>query len=344
MSLLNEMLHDLAKQKHTKHAMPLFMPALPQRRGRSNKIILLFCLFVIAFVFYCFLFNKHVEKMSVKTAKSTSKTEGIILNTEINSEPIVQQTPEAVVILPEPVNLISYIEPVTSSISQRAAIQLPGVEDKLNNWVDNQGEPSSIGVNKVYTPQTIEEWHDAQLNKALQAIDKGFDEEAITLLQEILVKVPNASDVRENLASLYLTYGSFAQATEVVNEGLRYAPADAALITIKARIFLDQGKARDAISLLSKYRPPMMSYPDFYGTLAAALQSVGRVRESGSLYQSLIQVDPNDGRYWLGYAIALEHNNKANQAIEAYIRASQNPDSDPTVRDYAENRLKVLQG
>lgn len=88
----------------------------------------------------------------------------------------------------------------------------------------------------------------------------------------------------------------------------------------------------------------MMSYPDFYGTLAAALQSVGRVLEAGSLYRSLIQVDPNDGRYWLGYAIALEHNNKANQAIAAYIRASQNPDSEPTVRDYAENRLKILQG
>lgn len=343
MSLLNEMLHDLAKQKHANQAIPLFMPTLPQNGGRSKKIILLFCFFVIAVVFYFFLFNKHTE-MNIKKVESTYKTKEILLNTEINSENMIQQTPAAAVILPEQVNLISYIEPLTSSTSQRVAIQLPGAKDRLNDWVDNQGEPSSTGVNKVYAPQTIEEWHDAQLNKALQAIDKGFDEEAIALLQEILVKVPNASDVRENLASLYLTYGNFAQAAEVVNEGLRYAPADAALITIKARILLDEGKASDAISLLSKYRPSMMSYPDFYGTLAAALQSVGRVLEAGSLYQSLIQVDPNDGRYWLGYAIALEHNNKANQAIAAYIRATQNPDSDPTVRDYAENRLKVLQG
>ena len=87
-----------------------------------------------------------------------------------------------------------------------------------------------------------------------------------------------------------------------------------------------------------------MSYPDFYATLAAAFQSEGRILEAGNLYRSLIQVDPQDGRYWLGYAIALEHNKKLNQAIEAYNRASQSPETDPTVLDYAEKRLKVLQG
>ena len=40
----------------------------------------------------------------------------------------------------------------------------------------------------------------------------------------------------------------------------------------------------------------------------------------------------------------LEHNKKLNQAIEAYNRASQNPDSESEIRDYAERRLKALQG
>ncbi|PWY55359.1 hypothetical protein DGG96_12060 [Legionella qingyii] len=339
MSLLNEMLHDLAKQKHTKQATPLFMPVPLRNKGASKKILL--GLALVTLTLFLFLLHKHSAKMNVQATQSVPEAEINSFDATIKLEPIVQA---AVTTVSEPVKRVSYIEPLASVASQRVAIQLPVATDALSNWVDNQSEPSAAVVNKVYTPQTLEEWHDAQLNKALEAIDKGFDQEAITLLREILTRVPNASDVRENLASLYLTYGDFAHAAEIVNEGLRYTPADTALITIKARLFLDQGKAMEAINLLSKYRPSMTSYPDFYGTLAAALQSEGRILESGSIYRSLIQIDPNDGRYWLGYAIALEHNNKMNQAIEAYLRASQNPESEPTVRDYAENRLKVLQG
>ncbi|QMT61222.1 lipopolysaccharide assembly protein LapB [Legionella sp. PC997] len=339
MSLLNEMLHDLAKQKHTKPVTPLYMPVPLRNNGVSKKILL--GLTLVAFTMFLFLLHKHFAKKNIKPQQSVHQAEINRLDATIKMEPIVEA---AVTSAPEPIYLVSYIEPLASAASQRVAFQAPIATDAVSNGVDNQGVPSSSAVNKVYTPQTLEEWHDAQLNKALEAIDKGFDEEAISLLRGILVRIPNASDVRENLASLYLTYGDFAQASEIVNEGLRYAPADTALITIKARLFLDQGKAIEAISLLSKYRPSIMSYPDFYGTLAAALQSEGRTLEAGSLYRSLIQVDPNDGRYWLGYGIALEHSNKINQAIEAYLRASQNPDSDPSVRDYAENRLKVLQG
>ncbi|WP_454782887.1 tetratricopeptide repeat protein [Legionella sp. WA2022007384] len=341
MSLLNEMLHDLAKQKQTRPVTPLYMPVPLRNKGASKKILL--CLALVAFTLFLFLLHKHSSKINLTTPPSVPETKINNADVTINPEPIIQAAVSAV---PESVILESYLEPFASAASQHVAIQAPIAPDTLSTRVDNQGEPpvTIAAVNKVYTPQTLEEWHDAQLNKALEAIDKGFDQEAITLLREILIRVPNASDVRENLASLYLTYGDFAQASEIVNEGLQYAPADTALITIKARLFLDQGKAKEAINLLSKYRPSIMSYPDFYGTLAAALQSEGRTLEAGSLYRSLIQIDPNDGRYWLGYAIALEHSNKVNQAIEAYLRASQNPDSDPTVRDYAENRLKVLQG
>ena len=238
---------------------------------------------------------------------------------------------------------------MSSPYSFRVALQLPASEDEpFNDWADTQNEiqnePLTSSVNKVYTPLTLEEWHDAQLNKAIKAIEDGFDERAVEILEAILIKMPNAVDVRENLASLYLSFGDYARTTRIVSEGLKYSPADAALITIKARLLLDQGKAEEAIKLLSGFRPALSSYPDFYGTLAAALQSEGRVMEAGSLYKALIQVDPDNGQYWLGYGISLEHNHKLNQAIEAYTKAIQNPDSDPSVRNYAENHLKTLQG
>ncbi len=338
MSLLNEMLHDLARQKPSKQITPLLTPAFTPNKSQSSQKILLLCLTLIALICSLFLFNKHVALKNIIITKSIPETEKDAIDTN--------NIPQPHTLVPsEPVTLISYIEPLTSAASLRVAIELPiPMPDTLNNWPESQNELSAMPVNKVYTAPTIEEWHDAQLNKALQAIDRGFDAQAIAFLQEILLKIPNASDVRENLALLYMSIGDFTHTAEVINEGLKYSPTDAALITVKARLFLDQGKATEAIKLLTGYRPSMTSFPDFYGTLAAALQSEGRILEAGNIYRSLLQVDPDDSRYWLGYAIALEHNHKANQAIEAYVRASQNPDSDPTVRDYAENRLKALQG
>lgn len=341
MSLLNEMLHDLAKQKHAKQVTPLYIPALHPSRSKSSKGIFLLILAVFTFIFYWWLSSQHPQKADIRTVPNASE-ENASIPAPMYFETI--QEPPAAIPPSMPVQLVSYIEPLTSPASQRVAIPLPVVANVSNDWIANQEEPSSSVVNKVYASQTLEEWHDEQFNKALQAIDKGLDEQAIVILQAILVKVPNATDARENLASLYLVYGDFAHATEVVDEGLKYSPANVSLITIKARLLLDQGKTLAAIGLLSKHRPSIMSYPDFYATLAAAFQSEGRILEAGNLYRSLIQIDPKDGRYWLGYAIALEHNNKLNQAIEAYNRASQSPETDPTVLDYAEKRLKVLQG
>lgn len=252
----------------------------------------------------------------------------------------------------QPVNMVSYIEPVDSPFSTFTVLDL---DEGTNDWADNQdlnewnevlegASTSAVKINKVYTPQTLDEWRNAELNKALKAVDEGFDAEAIVILQKVLEKIPTASDVRENLAVLYLYNNDYVNADKMVNEGLKYAPANAALITIKARLSLDQGKADLAVKLLSHYKPSMNVYPDYYGTFAAALQSQGRIVEAGSIYKALLQVEPNNGQYWLGYAIALEHNNKANEARQAYLQASQKADSDPSIREYAEDRLKTLQG
>jgi MSHA biogenesis protein MshN len=343
MSLLNEMLHDLAKQKSSRQLPPKLNPASSSSKNARRAIIILCGFALMLFGLTVLLINRTTALNTVTVAENKQVIRNnvpkidVVAGSEVNSLPT------------EHINVSSYIEPLSSLASLRVALQYPAFEEEpVNEWVDTQdeiqNEPITESVNKVYPPLTLEEWHDAQFNKALKAIDDGFDVRAVEILEAILVKMPGAVDVRENLASLYLSFGDYARTTRTVTEGLKYSPSDAALITIKARLLLDQGKSEEAIKLLSGFRPTLSSYPDFYATLAAALQSEGRVMEAGSLYKSLIQVDPDNGQYWLGYGISLEHNHKSNQAIQAYVKAIQNPDSDPSVRSYAEIRLKTLQG
>lgn len=341
MSLLNDVLHNLAKQETSRQRTPILNPASSPAGNARMVIIILASFALVLFVIILLILTRQTTLKTIKVTENKHAIKQNVSKTDVVSSD-VKASPR------ENINNSSYIEPMSSQASFREALQLPESEDELlNDWVDTQDEihsESLSSVNKIYAPLTLDEWHDAQLNKALKAIDEGFDERAVEILEAILIKIPNAVDVRENLASLYLSFDDYASTTRVVTEGLKYSPADAALITIKARLLLDQGKAEAAIKLLSGFRPSLRSYPDFYGTLAAALQSEGRVMEAGSLYKALIQVDPDNGQYWLGYGISLERNHKSNQAIEAYSKAIQNPESDPSVRNYAEIRLKTLQG
>ena len=107
---------------------------------------------------------------------------------------------------------------------------------------------------------------------------------------------------------------------------------------------MGQDKTKAAIRLLKNDHPSMTAHPDYYATLALALQSKGKISEAGTYYKSLIKVDPNNGKYWLGYAVSLEYDNRKEQAINAYQRASQNATTELAVKSYAEDRLNVLQG
>lgn len=325
MSLLNEMLHDLANQKPSQQIAPTLKPVLLKTSNKLIKKWVLFGFVCVFFIFVGFVFSKKLSQFSAKKQKLQVSTAS------------VQKTKTQIIkkVRVEPAQ-ISYVEPLASAASQRTVLT-----DSNQGALENQLASS---INKVYTPQTTKEWHDALLDKSLKAINQGFDEKAIKILQEIVAKIPNASTARENLASLYLSDGDYVHAEEVLNEGLAYAPVDPTFLAMKARLFLDQNAATKAIKLLSHHHPAISKYPDYYATLAAAYQSNGQILEAGALYRSLLQLDPNNGQYWLGYAIFLEHNNKLNQAIEAYVRASKDQETEISVRDYAENRLKILQG
>lgn len=321
MSLLNEMLHDLAKQKSTNAAAPSLTAALSQtEKKKINPFILGGTGLVLVLAFGMMLKPKSETPQVVKKIQEDS-----LIAT--NSVPKGSKK-----LAPLPTALVSSINNPKPEIAKTSSPK--------NIAADAQAVASE---NNVYHPP-LERWRDSELNKATQAMNQGHVKQAKVILQEILTKEPSSVTAREKLATIYLGYGDYANASKILNAGLEYAPEDPALFNIKAKILLGQGKTKDAIELLKSDHPSMMSYPDYYATLASALQTKGLISEAGTYYKSLIKVDPSNGTYWLGYAVALEYDNKTSQAINAYKRARQSPTSELAVRDYAHERLKILQG
>lgn len=199
-------------------------------------------------------------------------------------------------------------------------------------------------VNEKLVSYSREDWYEEHINSALEAIQEGNDQRAIDILSLVITEFPTSVEARENLAMLYISHNELSNAYEVLDDGLNREPRNVRLIAIKARLLAEQGSNSAALALLEQFNPDINTLPDYYALMAAVLESLGRSNEAGSLYQALTRVDPNNGQYWLGLGMALEHKHANLQAIEAYRRASESDGSRATIRAFAENRLRTLQG
>ena len=323
MSLLNEMLRDLDK-KDAKRPTILLMPALNRPWvGTWPKIVCAFAVMsLLSFLTYCLTYSYwHTKPITsepkIKPVKFISMLEPVPQLTN----PVAPTTPET-----NP-DIASYSEPVNPSLND-----------------ENRLDPETASINKKMANLTPEEWHDEQLNKALEAMQDGADERAITLLELILTQFPASIEARENLAAIYISYEELDKADQILDEGMKYEPHNLRLTTMKSRILVAQGKHEAALKLLEQFKPDINKAPDYYGLLAAIFEALGRMNEAGSLYQTLVKIEPSNGQYWLGFGMALENKQARQQAIDAYKRASQSDNIQPSVRYYAEDRLKILQG
>jgi MSHA biogenesis protein MshN len=205
-------------------------------------------------------------------------------------------------------------------------------------------DETELSLNEENINEKSEAWYDEHLNQALEAIQEGEDPRAIDLLTGILQKFPASVEARENLAALYFSHGTLSKASDVVEEGLAFEPNNLRLSLLQARVYVEQSQPQKALKTLEQFKPTIQKVPEYYALLAAVFEALGRTDEAGTVYQNLIQIDPNNGQYWLGLGVALENKRSFQQAIEAFRRAAQSDNLQLSARNYAENRISNLQG
>lgn len=314
MSLLNEMLHDLAKNKPSNQSRPLLTASLSQQQSKGKKLYLLAGLGLILLLFLAFQLKTLFQPKAAETSKKEEPHFNALKNTVPPSQ-LALSSPE-ILLEPTPAQAPKAAKPVLVK---------------------------KVSVNSVnYKKQVIS--LESEMDRALLSIKNGDLNDAKACLQSIIAKDPSEIKAREHLASIYLTYGHFEHAMRELEEGLEYAPDNPKLITLKARVLIKQGLADEAIALLKNDHPSIASHPEFYATLAFALETQGHNAEASSYYKSLTKLDPNNGRYWLGYGLALEKSKQKDLAIDAYKRASQTKGTALAVRQKANHQLETLLG
>lgn len=189
---------------------------------------------------------------------------------------------------------------------------------------------------------TLEQQDRSASQSAVALVQSGRLIEAYDKLLTFLAANPEAHVSRETLATILLAQQEHAQATLVIEEGLRLAPNYAPYKKIKARLLIQDRRPGEALQLLEQLAPTLQADKEYHELLATLYQQSGEHGKAIATYQQLLRTNSKEGRWWTGLGISLEAQGDTQKAIASYQAALQQSTLDPGVRQYSQGRIRIL--
>ncbi len=162
---------------------------------------------------------------------------------------------------------------------------------------------------------------EAEYRKGIAAYRQGHASEAIALLRGALLEDPRHLTARQTLLSLLAEQKQWDEVQSLLREGLDLMPAQFAWAMALARIQVEGGNAMGAWDTLQKYMAYGEKNADYHGFSGVLLQRLQKPREAAAHYQAAVQINPNEGRWWLGLGLAYEAEGRPAEARDAFQHA-----------------------
>lgn len=273
----------------------------------------------------------------------------------VPADPEPSKTAVAIAIpQPEPGANATSIAPVREDKTAKIAPQAPAIapapvarqatKPKPSADAAAEREPANASVDKRIRPFTPEESAESAYRKAVRYVDQGRSDEAARELTDALRAFPQHTGARELLAGLSLKHGRWREAQQLLEEGMAHSPKHYAFAQILARVHIDHGAEQKALALLEAAAPLAANDPNFTTLLATVYQRAGRHADAVAAFGQVVELRPAEARAWLGLAISLEAEQKAEPARRAYERAQQLGGLPSALAKYVDKRLAALRG
>lgn len=167
---------------------------------------------------------------------------------------------------------------------------------------------------------------------------------AIAAFDAILELDPTRHDVRKRLSVVLYSQNRDKQVVSLLRDGIQLSPDRADLRLMLGRLWHRQKKTRELYEVLQPMDPNVEDNSEYLELKASAATELGLYSEAASLYERLANHSPEQSRWWLGFAIALDKQGNARDALEAYLRASELQQLPASVTEFVNKRIAVLGG
>ena len=179
-----------------------------------------------------------------------------------------------------------------------------------------------------------------KVDQAQQALEINDIQKAESLLEEALLVLPGHKQARLRLAALWFGRQAHQDALNLLSQGLHIDPQDSELRLMQARIYIKQGRSGHAYQVLSVL--DQIKEIEYQSALASIGQQTGQFAGAVSSYLILLELEPDNGRWWLGLGAAYDSNSEFTLASQAYQSALLRGGLSPGSITFVKTRMQVL--
>jgi len=209
--------------------------------------------------------------------------------------------------------------------------------------LSNKIEGTGIFEKKV-SSLTYEEQLRTDFQAAVKFMEKGAELQAEEKFLAILKKMPSHLKTRSELAHLYLKHNRDKEAEVVLSEGFKQSENYPDFLKLQAMIHERRQEPDRSLALLIKLPAGMQNDSKTVALFGHLYQQSGQYDLAKLQYKRLLEVEPSNVTWLLGYTIAMDSEGHKEAAIEGYKRLQSTNDLNPEVLQYIGDRLKTLQG
>jgi MSHA biogenesis protein MshN len=256
----------------------------------------------------------------------------------------------------------------TNNVTKEAIVNNTSIiqPTKVNSEeVVKQQETSSLGVDKLSadkmdeqtilgaqpkderTTMAIKPSSDLGTTESLRlsaqkALADKDTERAITLLSRLLNEQSDNVNARKQLASLLFASREFGKAETLLKSGIQNNPQQHDVRLMLSRLYQQNDRNEDALALLLEVSPDVALNIEYYSQRASLAQRLNLFEQASQDYQILVNLEPEQAKWWLGVGVSADKLNQRETAILAYTRALSLKQLDTPVTAFMQQRLRGL--
>ncbi|MER2490632.1 tetratricopeptide repeat protein [Catenovulum sediminis] len=381
MSVINQMLKDLDKRQSNETEVqadyPKISPNSEQQKRRPSVSFIIVVVLLVAISAYFWLTTQPVteRKEIIPTTieaptqasnqaalQKSSPATTVVSSQSTDNQPTDTTTEQQTVIRPSIIKAQTAAQaqqketPVTTKASTAAQkrtaqettaanINQPQTADNKMATKTSQQSTKTVKNSHISiapTKASDEEIAQAKLKQAKALLNKGHFAKAESLLNDAIALKPDLHEARITLVSMRYGEQNPQAALALLQQGIQNFPDNPEYALLAARILLEQNRAELAWQVLQNQPPSIVMHPQFYQFKASLAQRREDWSSAYQIWQQLLDLNPQQGAWLLGAAIAADQLDKTDSAIPLYKQALNSAQLSEASLTFIRERLKGL--